>query len=330
MGWIAWIAWKHPMWVHVPVAVALLLPWALLAAQRPGRGIKPWWVTCRYLAWAGVLGSLLALVSGFWQAQAANLIPQGKWLASPDIAAGILRKHQVLALGSSVAGLLCLRALFRRREEHQGLGFLGLFLGVVWSTLLLATGFFGAKVGRPTPPPIVIQAPAPTPVTPAVSTQTPAPPAATALDAGAQELLEVLDYTRLEPLHAEPVRSIAHGNRWVRTWISPEAVEAYRTGKPLPEGAWVVLSTQEERWGKPGLDAGPLCALRIKDGKPRFLYHWARVPQARRGETGGNPSATWQGDHTNLQACLGCHTNGLVPRSERSTYTVPRKPKEVS
>ena len=55
-----WIALKHPFFIHVPVAAGILLPFALLAAQRPGRGIKPWWTACRYLGWTGVLGCLAA------------------------------------------------------------------------------------------------------------------------------------------------------------------------------------------------------------------------------------------------------------------------------
>lgn len=316
MDWAVWIAWKHPMLGHVPVAVAILLPWALLAAQRPGRGIKPWWITCRYLAWAGILASMAALVSGLLQARHTGVLAGTRWISDPAAGSGALRLHQILAFSSFGAGLLCLMALFRRRQEHQGLGFLGLLFGGIWAGLLIATGVNGAKLGRPIPPPQVVQVPAP-PIPQAV---TPAPESS--------PLLTLLDYGRLESMHAEPVKSAPHGNRWIRTWVSPEAVEAYRSGSPLPEGAQVVLSSLEDRWGRPGFESGPICGIQIKDGKPNFAFHWARVPQARRGETGGADRASWQGEHPGLQNCLSCHPNGPVPRAERSTFTVPRKPKE--
>ncbi len=59
-----WIALKHALLAHLPVATGLLLPWALFASQRAGRGIRPWWTVCRYLGWVGLLGLLAALTSG--------------------------------------------------------------------------------------------------------------------------------------------------------------------------------------------------------------------------------------------------------------------------
>lgn len=316
----AWIAWKHPLLGHVPVAVAILLPWALLAAQRPGRGIKPWWVTCRYLAWAGFLGSLAALLSGQLLARKSGLLGSVRGTSVP----AALHLHQLLALASLGAGVLCLLVLFRRRQEHQGLGILGLLAGVLWAALLLVTGANGAKLGRPAPPPQIIQVPVP------VASPVPAAPKAEAAPPASSELLELLDYGRLVSLHPEPVKSLPHGNRWIRAWVSPEAVEAYRSGAPLPEGARIVLSSLEDRWGRPGFEAGPLCGIRIQGGKARFSYHWARVPEAKRGETGGADQASWMGEAPQLQACLGCHAQGTVPRAERSSFTVPRKPKELS
>ena len=59
-----WIALKHALLSHLPVATGLLLPIALMASQRPGRGIRPWWTVARYLGWAGIIGTFAAVVSG--------------------------------------------------------------------------------------------------------------------------------------------------------------------------------------------------------------------------------------------------------------------------
>jgi len=80
MNWMAWLASKHILLVHLPVAAALMIPVPIVLAQRGGRGIRPWWNTCRYLAWAGILGSLLAVLSGFALGRSRGLVPvDGFW-----------------------------------------------------------------------------------------------------------------------------------------------------------------------------------------------------------------------------------------------------------
>jgi hypothetical protein len=104
-------------------------------------------------------------------------------------------------------------------------------------------------------------------------------------------------------------------------------VEAYRAGQRLPEGAFLVMSSQEDRWGRPGIDAGPLYSMEMKGGKVRLAYYWPRVPEAKRGETGGADRAYWHGEDSHLGSCLTCHADGLAPAKDRSTWVVPRKPK---
>ncbi len=312
------LALKHPMLVHLPVAVGLLLPLALLAAQRPGRGIKPWWITCRYLAWAGLLGLGFALLSGWAWARYQSLIPPGKFLAphllkpTPEQWLQVaLWKHQVAALTSMPLAVLTLWAVYRKRLEHQGLGVLPLFLGWLWCGASLTAGFFG---GRMTHPPIS-------------ATQSQIAPAAVPepVDPEADAPLRALDYGSLEPIQSEPVRSTAHGNRWVRVWVTASGSDAYRAGKPLPSGAYAVMTSLEDRWGRPSFESGPLYMLEtLADGKPSLTYYWPRVPEAKRGETGGQPSAYWRGKDPNLESCMGCHFKGQAPLDERSTWRMPR------
>ena len=318
---LEYLALKHPILVHLPVAVALLLPLALLAAQRPGRGIKPWWVTCRYLVWAGLLGITFAMVSGLLWARHLSLIPPGKYLAphllKPTTEQWLqvaIWKHQMAALTSAVLGVLTLLAVYRRRLEHQGLGFLSLFFGLLWSGALLTAGFYGGKMTHPA----------------SSSTLSPGTPTAAVepADPEADAPLRALDYESLEPIQTEPVRSTTHGNRWIRVWVTASGSDAYREGKPLPAGAYAVMTSLEDRWGRPSFESGPLYMLEtLADGKPSLTYYWPRVPEAKRGETGGQASVYWRGKNPSLETCMGCHFKGQAPKDERSTWRMPRRVK---
>lgn len=322
---LEFLALKHPLLVHLPVGAALLLPLALVAAQRPGRGIKPWWITCRYLAWAGLLGLGFALLSGWAWARHLGLIPPGKFLAvhllKPTAEQWLqvaLWKHQIAASLSVALGVLTLLACYRKRLEHQGLGVLALFLGLLWSGAALTAGYFGGKMAHPA---LTFASPGGPSAGPVAVLPEPVDPEADAP-------LRALDYGSLEPIQLEPVRSSAHGNRWVRVWVTASGSDAYRAGKPLPPGAYAVMTSLEDRWGRPSFENGPLYMLEtLADRKPSLAYYWPRVPEAKRGETGGQASAYWRGKNPNLEACLGCHFNGQAPLDERSSWRLPRRAK---
>ena len=149
MNWMAWVASKHTLLVHLPVAAALMIPIPVLAAQRGGRGIRPWWVTCRYLAWCGLIGSLLAVVSGLFQGLLQQPGSLGATLGAAlgltgPAANDLFRLHTAGGFASLVLGALCLRSLFRQREDHQGIGFPALLLGLAWCACALTTAYSGA------------------------------------------------------------------------------------------------------------------------------------------------------------------------------------------
>lgn len=307
-----WIPFDHHALVHLPVAAALLAPVALVAGLRGGRGIRPWWTAARLLLLAGTLGIAASLVSGLVTARAGGALPQGQWLAPGPWAAPALRLHQILALAALPLGLLALRATYRHRQDHQGLGLLPLVLGLLWSATVLTGGRIGGHLAHARP-----AAPAAAPAPP------PPPP-----DPEAQAPLRALDYGRLEAAHDEPVKSPPHGNRWIRAWVTPGAGEAYAAGRSLPAGTMVVLSTLEDRWGRPGWDAGPLYILEVlPGGRTQLALYWPRVPEPRRGETLGADHAYWRGTDPGLKACLSCHAQGAAPARDRSQWKVPRRPK---
>lgn len=311
-----WIATKHALMAHLPVAAGLLLPLALIAALRPGRGIRPWWVACRYLGWAGFLGLLASLASGWAHAHALGLLPAGRLLPFPG--PGVppeLARHALWAVAGLPVAILALWAMHRPRKEHQGFGFLPLLFGLIWAVVAL----YSARTGHVMVHSAVPQ-PAPAPVAVAVPKAAPAP------DPEAQVPVRALDYASLVPMQAEPVKSPAHGGRWIRVWVSEGAVDAYRAGGPLPPGALVVMSTAADRWGRPGPDPGPLYALEMKDGRPRFTFYWARVPADWKAETGGEPRAYWRSPDPRLASCLTCHAGGLADPAKRSHWKALRKP----
>jgi len=316
MSWMDWIAHNHSVFVHVPVAVAVFIPLALISAQRAGRGIRPWWVTCRYLTWGGVLFSVVAVISGFLHSKELNLLAPGQFMAPRGVGeAAVFRLHQLLGVSSLLLGGLTLKAVFRRREEHQGIGFLALMMGLLWASAILGTTWYGRKLTRPLAPEPV-PAKAESPVVPVQ-----------AADPEAKAPLRALDYLSLVPMHSEAVRNPLHGNRWIRVWVTPGAEEAYRASQKLPEGSLLVMSTVEDRWGRPSQESGPLYALETKQGQPWFTFYWPQVPAGKRGEVGGATRVYWRGTDANLASCMACHSQGLALRRDRSSWVVPKKPK---
>lgn len=309
-----WFSFNHHALVHLPVAAAVLAPIALIASQRPGRGIRAWWTASRFVVLIGCLGILLSILSGFLLAKGSGVVPAGLWLTPGPIRTTPARLHQVLALASLALGLLALKTMNRPRKDHQGIGVLPLVLGSLWSAAVLYAGYLGGGMAHPQKP-----------VTAAATVAAPLPPPK---DPEADAPLRALDYSRLEPTHLEPVKSPPHGNRWIRVWVTPTAAEAYAAGKPLPAGAMAVLSTFEDRWGRPGYDAGPLYVLEsLPGGRTTLSFYWPRVPEARRGETGGTDRAYWRGADPALKSCQECHGNGIAPARDRSQWRVPRRPK---
>lgn len=315
-----WFTHQHPILVHLPVAVALLMPLALLAAQRRGRGIRPWWITCRYLAWAGSLGALAAVLSGFLWAKHLGLIPPGAWIpprGSEGLPA-LLRRHELIALAGFGFSALTVWACLRPRKDHEGIGFLALLFGLAWTGFHVMAGLTGGRMTHPRIPPVLAQTvPEPSAATPEPDPESDAPQ-------------RFLDYQSLEPVHTEPVKSPEHGGRWIRVWVTASGLEAYKAGQPLPPGAFVVMSTVEDRWGRPGQDPGPLFGLEtLADGKASLTYYWPRVPEAKRSETGGEARAYWRGNDAHLQGCSACHGQGPSDPGQRSAWVTPRRAPQV-
>ncbi|WP_005031850.1 hypothetical protein [Holophaga foetida] len=313
MSWTEWIANQHTFFVHIPTAAAIFLPLPLIAAQRMGRGIRPWWLICRYLAIMGFLGLILTMISGY--ACVPNLSPlKGLVTAAGRSTSTVaLVYHQFFGTLSLVLGIVTLMSMFRKRKDHESLGLLPFTFGILWAVAILLAHHYGTVIGRAEVAPRKVVT-APPPPAPVLRRE----------DPEAKTPIRVLDYQRLIPIHTSPVKSKPHGDRWIRVWASPEAADAYRSGQALPEGALVVMSTVEDRWGRPGFEPGPLCALEVKGGKPALTYYWGQVPEARRSETGGAQQVYWRDSDPNLRSCMECHSQGMAPAKDRSQWGIPR------
>jgi hypothetical protein len=130
-------------------------------------------------------------------------------------------------------------------------------------------------------------------------------------DAEADLPIRALDYASLEPAEDGPVRSKAHGDRWRRVWVTASGIDAYKAGQPLPPGAYAVMSTFGDEKGKPSTEPGPLYMKETKaDGTTAFAFYWPRIPEALRGNFGGQDSVYWRSPDPKLATCLGCHDKG--------------------
>ena len=150
MDGLVWFADRYTWLVHLPVAAALMIPFPIIAAQRAGRGIRPWWTTCRFLAWAGLASAILAALSGFLSARHQGLLPQGI-LSDPSSLPALFRVHAYGGAASVLLGAVCLRSLYRQRREHQGIGLIALMFGLLWGGCALITSYDGSLLMGPVP-----------------------------------------------------------------------------------------------------------------------------------------------------------------------------------
>ncbi|WP_243303143.1 hypothetical protein [Geothrix oryzisoli] len=311
------VAREHPAFVHIPLGLIAVLPVAMLASFHP-RHIRLWTGTSFFLALAGWLGSTVALVSGLlWGRQIALIPPTAYFPAmasQKQVLQRILQVHELAAVSGFFIGGFCLWLLWRawrrldapegaghrrrggRRFWERGVGAGPLLLGILWLSCWGLSGKLGGIMvfGNEETNRAAAEA-----------------DAAKRADVEADLPIRALDYASLEPLGSEPAPSKAHGNRWQRIWITASGIDAYRAEKPLPPGAYAVLSTFEDRKGKPSHEPGPLYMREVKaDGSAAFTFYWPRVPEALRGEVGGQDSVYWRSPDPHLAACLGCHGKG--------------------
>jgi hypothetical protein len=285
---------KHPALVHVPLGLALCLPLLVLAGFRSRHAASCARVASG-LALLALAASGLTLLSGLGWARLLSLVPPGGFL--PQVGTQgqalqhTLRLHELTALGGLGWGLLCLlllRGLGRAPgDRHWAAACLAGTLA--WAVTWGAAGRLGG---------IMVYGNADTNRMAAQAIE------ARKNDAEAELPIRALDYASLEPLRAVPFRSRTHGGRLARTWVTASGLDDLAKGRPLPTGAYAVMSTVLDASGTPG----PLYLRETKaDGSQAFAFYWPRVPETSRRDTGGEDFVYWRSPHPALVACTTCH-----------------------
>ena len=290
---LEFLAREHPALVHVPLGLVVCLPLMVavsLRSREPGT-----WRRMTFRAGLVALGlSLVTSFSGLLWARLLSLIPAGALL--PQVASQgqalqrTLRAHEGAAAAGFVLGCLCLLLLRKsyRQPGHKGWTALCLTGTLAWAG---AWGYTG-KLGG-----IMVFGNAATNKAAADLIN------AKKNDAEADLPIRALDYASLEPAQEAPFLSRGHDGRMARTWVTASGIDAFQARKPLPVGAYAVMSTSGAK-GEPG----PLYMREVKaDGTQAFAFYWPRVPEAARRDTAGEDFVYWRSPAKGVAGCVHCH-----------------------
>ena len=146
MSWLDWFASRHMWLVHLPWAAALLLIIPALAAQWGGRNHRPWWTTCRYLGWMGLAAAVVTAGSGILAAWSRGLLALAVAAPAQPGTAHLAQVHGAAGAGCVLLGAACLRALYRKRQDYQGIGLWALVLALAWSGSACAAVYTGRRL----------------------------------------------------------------------------------------------------------------------------------------------------------------------------------------
>ena len=305
---------EHPAFVHVPLGLVIVLPIAIGISYK-AKHPHTWKLASFFIASLAFIGSLVAMLSGLFWGRQISLIPPGGLFpmaaSEKQVLQKMLQLHEIAALVGVIIGLFCLILIWRWSKENnndrraapaKGRRLTDRVVGLaplLFSFLWIASWGFCGKLGG-----IMVFGNEETNKAAAAADK------ARKGDAEADLPIRALDYASLEPAQAAPSRSKTHGNRWARVWVTASGIDGYKAGKPLPVGAYAVLSTVEDAHGKPSQEPGPLYMREtLADGKVSFVFYWPRVPASRRGETGGEDFAYWRSPSEKLKSCATCHAN---------------------
>jgi hypothetical protein len=319
---IEFIAREHPAFVHIPLGLVAVLPLAMLASFHPRQG-RLLVAISFFIAAIGWLASTSALFSGLVWGRQINLIAPNAFLPvianEKQVLQRMLEFHIMAAMAGFLVGGVCVFILWRiwrrdysvtfgsaehrhhgRRFWERGVGAPALLLGLIW----VGCWGFSGKLGG-----IMVFGNEETNKAAAEADK------AKRNDVEAELPIRALDYASLEPAESAPARSKAHGDRWRRVWVSASGIDSYKAGKPLPPGAYAVMSTFTDDKGKPSTEPGPLYMKETKaDGTTAFAFYWGRVPQDLQKEFGNQDSVYWRSPDTKLATCLGCHEKGAASK----------------
>jgi uncharacterized membrane protein len=282
----------HPPLVHFAVACPILAFFAVL-----GRCFwnKPWFSYSAASLWIlTFLSALAAVVSGHLFSLHLGMVSQWTFLPPETAVKGHLRDHALLGTLSAFSSFLTLWAAIRIIQQKPWPMGLQLFLGFILAVLFGLTGHEGGEMVYASPDNSTLT----------VSSSF-APPVS--------DLLQRVQGNRqdLVKMNSKTWNSRTHGHRWVNTYVSKQAVAAYKNSTPLPEGSYVVKeSFENDSEGTPG----PLYVMlkgKVSDspetGGWQYAMEWEK-PVPSNPEKIQMPVKWLPGD-PHLNSCVRCHNH---------------------
>ncbi|MGH7738529.1 MAG: cytochrome P460 family protein [bacterium] len=300
------LGWLHPPSAHFPIVCSILAPLAYLAGHYTKRdwlfksAAALWILTLLTVIPTLILGHLFAYHLGLTHSWA--LLPPASALK------GHLRFHALLGTLGFLASMGTFWGAIRLAQGKPWPFWGLLILGVATAGLLGAAGHEGGEMvfGSDHDAPASVSTPKASPTHPSVSTLRSSLPADNPLRRAKR------DWSGLVEINTRPWISKTHGGRWVNTYVSKNAVQAYRNSETLPMGALVVKKSFENDHGKPSTTAGPIYVMEKgpladspETGGWRFAMQWD-VPVAGNPEKITGP-VTWLPGNAALNSCAKCH-----------------------
>jgi uncharacterized membrane protein len=288
---IHWLGPLHPAVIHFPVVCPILAFIALVIDfYRP----KPWLSHAAAALWViTFVTAVVSLLSGHALSLQFGIVPQWSWIPPASALHGQLQEHALWGSFSLLFSIIVLIAAWKIFKEESWPTAVNLTLSLALAVSFGVTGHEGGEMVY------------------GFDHET-----ASASSTDTTDLFDSLGnfHETLVKMNSHPWNSRAHGHRWVNTYVSKEAVEAYKNSNPLPVGSWVVKESFEDENNQPSGTLGPLYVMKkgAKNDSPRsngwhFALKWDK-PTANNTEK-IKDAVRWLPGDAHLASCLKCHTH---------------------
>lgn len=292
-----WFGPLHPPMTHFPIVCSIL---AVLAFGLGSWKKAPWLLKSSQALWfLTFLSAMASLLLGHLFAHHLGMTLDWSFLPPDQAMKGQLRFHAILGTSATFLSIATLIGAFQQVRGKAWPPVLQLVLGLAVAALFGVTGHEGGEMvyGPDEEAPSVSSSSAPASVAPG-------------------DLFSLIQNYRqnMVKMNTRMWNSRTHGHRWVNTYVSKEAVTAYKNSDEIPEGVLVVKESFEDVGGKPSQTPGPLYVMRkgkVSDspqiGGWQFAMQWDHpVP--------GNPEniqmpVTWLPGDDHLNSCFRCHNH---------------------
>ncbi len=287
---IHWLGPLHPAVIHFPIACSILAFFCLVAKRF---WPKEKWSEAAAILWAlTFLSAVAAFFSGHALALQFGIVPQLSWIPPASALHGQLQEHALWGSASLLLALFVGIAAWKILNREPWPDGINLGLGLVLAVAFAVTGHEGGEM-----------------VYGFDHEQT-------TVNAGSSDLFDSLGnfHENLVKMNIRPWNSRAHGHRWVNTYVSPDAVEAYKRSDPLPVGSVVVKESFEDDNGQPSGTLGPLYVMKkgaVTDS-PRtrgWLYAFKWDKPAPNNPERLKDAVKWLPGDGHLASCIKCHSH---------------------